>query len=150
MRPEFQLPLRIRVLHPPSGVTFAVQRGRTELLEPCIRTTVDQVFDFAVRVGVAAPGSCPRLLGPFTQGPPTARFVYVNSGMHAGQPGSRWDRRAKIPLSGITAALIEEVERTQGRRLETAFNGTGADGGPTCATVKSIQWRVTADEYCVS
>lgn len=149
MHSDFLLPLRIRVLHPPRDVVFAVQRGRTQLLEPCIRTTADPVFDFAVRVGVAAPGACPRLLGPFTQGPPTARFVYVNSGVHAGQPGSRWDRRAKVPLGGITAELIQEVERTPGSRLETAFNGTGADGGPTCATVKSIQWRVTADAFGV-
>ena len=145
MSPEFELPLRISVRHPPSGVTFAIQRGRVELLAPRGRTPELLVFDFTVRIGGTAAGMSPRFLGPYTQGPPVARFVYVNSGRHAGQPGSRWDRRAKIPLGGITAAMIEAALRTSDGLIETEFNGTSADGGPTCATVKTIQWRVATD-----
>jgi hypothetical protein len=143
MPSESELAIRITLCRPPSGVAFAVQRGRAELLEPVIRTPDAQVFDFSVRVGAHQPGSVPRLLGPFTQGPPAARFVYVNAGQSAGQRASKWTRRAKVPLGGITASMIQSAIGTPGARIETQFEGTGRDGGPTCATVKAIAWRVT-------
>jgi hypothetical protein len=84
-----------------------------------------------------------RFLGPFTQGPPTARFVYVTSGQSAGQPGSCWNRRAKIPLGGITWSLLEQVLAKKGAVLEVQIEGTGRDGGPACATVPLARtWRV--------
>jgi hypothetical protein len=48
---ERELPLRITLLRPPPGVRFALQRGRSELVEP-VRADADSlVFDFEVRVG---------------------------------------------------------------------------------------------------
>ena len=137
-----ELALCIVVRRPPSGVTFAVQRGAAELLAPTSRMLDPLVFDFTVRVGGVTPSGASRFLGPFTQGPPSARFVYVNSGQSAGQADTRWNRRAKLPLAGITAAMIREAEGSPGARIETEFEGTGRDGGPTCASVKSIVWRV--------
>ena len=137
-----ELTLRIIVRRPPPGVTFAVQRGSAELLPPNAGSSDALVFDLSVRADGVSPSGRPRFLGPFTQGPPTARFVYVNSGQRAGQPGTRWDRRAKIPLTGISAVMVQEAMKDPGARLETEFEGTGKDGGPTCATVKSIVWRV--------
>src|SRR3954471_16869912 len=90
-----ELALRIIVRQPPRGVAFAVQYGRDELVPPSAPATDALVFDFTVRVGSAGGGAGPRLLGPFVQGPPSARFVYVTSGTRAGQPTSKWDRRAK-------------------------------------------------------
>ena len=141
-----ELKLRIVVRHPPRGVTFAVQRGRAELLAPRTDSHDALVFDFSVRVGTTAAGARPRFLGPYTQGPVAARFVYVNAGRSAGQPESRWQRRAKIPLGSITDEQIEAAGRTSGGCIETEFNGTSADGGPTCATVKTIRWRVVTDD----
>ncbi|MEO8580829.1 MAG: DUF5990 family protein, partial [Gemmatimonadales bacterium] len=83
-RQDSELPLRITVRRPPSGVKFAVQRGSAELLEPSERTPDALVFDFTVRVGATPAKAPPRFLGPFTQGPPSARFVYVTSGRRAG------------------------------------------------------------------
>ncbi len=143
-RSDFELPLRITVRRPPSGVEFAVQRGSAELIAPSARDGDALVFDFSVRVDGVTSSGAPRLLGPFTQGPPSARFVYVNAGQSAGQANTRWNRRAKIPLAGITASLIQAAAKSLGVRIETDFAGTGADGGPTCATVKSIVWRVEA------
>ena len=145
MNTDCDLPLRITVHHPPRGVTLAVQRGRAELLAPCTSSHDAVVFDFTVRVGAAMAGARPRFLGPYTQGPVAARFVYVNAGQSAGQLESRWQRRAKIPLGSITKAQIQAAVRTSGGRIETEFNGTGSDGGPTCATVKAIKWRVVTD-----
>jgi len=139
---QAELTLRIVVRRPPPGVTFAVQRGSVELLPPSANLPDALVFDFTVRADGVTSGGQPRFLGPCTQGPPTARFVYVNSGHRAGQAGTRWDRRAKIPLAGITTQMVGEVLETPGARLETEFEGTGKDGGPTCATVKSIVWRM--------
>jgi hypothetical protein len=103
-------------------------------------------FDLSVRVGASRADGQPTLLGPVTQGPPSDRFVYVNSGTRAGQVGSCWDRRAKVPLSGITRQLIERVQRQRGARLEVRIAGTAGDGGPACATVPLLErgWQVVA------
>jgi hypothetical protein len=137
-----ELALRITVRRPPHGVEFAMQRGSAELIAPSARAPDALVFDFTVRVDGVTSSGAPRLLGPFTQGPPTARFVYVNAGRRAGQADTPWDPRAKVPLVGITASMIETAARSPGGRIETDFAGTGTDGGPTCATVKSTVWRV--------
>lgn len=139
---EHNLWLRITVVNPPPGVRFQLQRGRREL-EPAVRTSkTAMTFEFDVRVGKRPTGE-PNFLGPFVQGPPAGRFVYVNSGTLAGQADSCWIRRAKVPLTGITWALIERA-RAAGSTLETEIAGTGRDGGPTCATVplRSGGWRV--------
>ena len=141
-----ELPLRITVLRPPSGVAWAVQRGRSELIEPSERSATLIAFDITVRIGAPRPGGQPTFLGSVTQGPPTARFVYVTSGKRAGQAGSCWDRRAKVSLTGITPELIAAVQQQPGARLEARIAGTAADGGPACATVPLLEggWRVVA------
>ena len=132
--------LRIVVVTPPLGVTFALQRGRFEFVPPASCTPDGLAFDFDVRVG-ARPDGAPNFLGPFTQGPPTARFVYINSGTSAGQSDSLWTRRAKVPLAGISHALIEKAGHD--RILEARIAGTGRDGGPACASVPLLGgWTV--------
>ena len=138
------LRLRINVINSPAGVTLRMQRGRHELVEPSRETTTVVTFDFEVRVGSRA-GGLPNFLGEFTQGPPAARFVYVNSGHMAGQMGTCWSRRAKIPLAAITKAQIEQAIKTDGV-LVADYEGTGRDGGPTCASVRldGDGWRIEA------
>jgi hypothetical protein len=97
------------------------------------RTRSSITFEFAVRIGKRAGGE-PNFLGPFAQGPPAGRFVYVNSGTLAGQSDSVWTRRAKVPLTAITWSLIQRALST-GAVLETSIAGTGRDGGPACGTV---------------
>lgn len=130
--------LRIIVENPP--VRFAVQRGKNELLEANSASAKQLVFDFSVRArddGSAAPN----FLGPFAQGPVGGRFVYVNSGTMAGEPGSQWTRRAKVPLGGITWSLIKKAA---GSVIEVRIDGTARDGGPACATVPLLGagWKV--------
>jgi hypothetical protein len=149
MKSEQQkLPLRIIVRRPPAGVSFALQRGKAgkaDLVAPKVGTETI-TFEFAVRVDLPKAGGPPRFLGEFTQGPPESRFVYVNSGRHAGQIQSQWDRRAKIPLVAITPALIRSATAATGKVLELEVEGTGRDGGPVCATVKnSSGWRVASE-----
>lgn len=87
-----EVPFRITVLNPPPGVTLRLQSGRSELVAPSRESATSISFDFTLRVESGASGP-PRLLGPFAQGPPAKRFVYVNSGRRADQRESSWDRR---------------------------------------------------------
>jgi hypothetical protein len=140
------VPLRIEVVQPPPGVAWAVQSGRKDLIEPSEHTDALIGFDITVRVGAPRAGAQLTLLGPVTQGSPAGRFVYVNSGRRAGQADSCWDRRAKVPLTGITQELIEQVRQRPGARLEARIAGTAPDGGPACATVPLLEggWRLVA------
>ena len=128
--------LRIIVENPP--VRFAVQRGKDELLEATSATAKRQVFEFSVRARDDRSDG-PNLLGPFAQGPAGDRFVYVNSGAMAGEPGSTWQRRAKVPLGGITWSMIKK-----GSVIEARIEGTARDGGPACATVPLLGggWKI--------
>jgi hypothetical protein len=80
--------------------------------------------------------------GLFVQGPVGGRFIYINIGSYAGQINTQWNRRLKIPLTGITQSRIDEILKTAGV-LETSVPGTGKDGSPNCATVKPFAgWSV--------
>ncbi|MDB4948450.1 MAG: hypothetical protein JWM27_1099 [Gemmatimonadetes bacterium] len=133
-RAERELPLRITVLGPPPGVAFAVQRGRDELLPPTRTTAAEVSFDFTVRVAPSSTDGAPNFLGPFAQGTPADRFVYVNSGQRAGDRNSPCDRRAKVRLAGITWEAIDRVAAEPGSVLEARIVGTARDGGPVCAS----------------
>jgi hypothetical protein len=133
------------VEEPSPGVTFAVQLGRDQLLAPSAVTGKRLVFEFLVRVAPGTSGP-PRLLGPAAQGPPGGRFVYLNSGKRAGQQNTEWDRRAKIPLGGITRAVIRDYHATSGASLEVRVPGLGRRGpGPICGAVRLTDggWKVT-------
>ena len=136
---KHQIPVRIIVLRPLSGVAMLVQRGKDELLPPSAKSPDQLVFDFELTVDMTE--TRPNFLGKYAQGPKDARFVYVNSGTYADQH-SMWGRRAKISLINITGDQIQEVVSKAGTILQTEFEGIGRDGGPTCASVKGIEWKV--------
>ena len=138
-----ELRFRITVISPPPGVTFCLQRGRSALVPPVEATNEYLSFDFTLRVRMGKDGK-PNFLGPFAQGPPNGRFVYVNSGTSAGQADSSWTRRAKVPLTGIGWKLIERALAGTNTILETQIEGKAKDGGPACATVPLLDggWRV--------
>lgn len=145
MGAQFELPFRIVVMAPPEGVVFAVQSGRTgraELIPPTRATNEAVVFNMRVRVDESSPAGAVKLYSPIVQGPPGARFVYINSGTLAGQADSCWTRRAKVPLAGLTRELIDEAHAS-GAVIEIAITGTAADGGPAFATVPLLRsWRL--------
>lgn len=140
--PQREIALRVVVLHPPPGVAMRMQHGRAGLLEPSFASSERLVFNLSVRVGGTRADGAPVLLGPFAHGRPEDRFLYVNSGTLAGQADSCWTRRAKLHLAGITRALAEAALAQPGAVLQADFQGVGRDGGPTCATVKGIEWRI--------
>ncbi|MEO9132090.1 MAG: DUF5990 family protein [Sphingomonas sp.] len=145
MRAEtFELRLRVVMEHPPAGAVIALQRGasgKAELIGPVSASPEAFVFDFAVTVSGAGPDGGPRFLGACVQGPLGGRFVYLNSGRYAGVPGATGGRRAKVPLGGISWALIEAVPA--GERLTAHIAATARDGGVACASVPLLPpgWR---------
>ena len=135
------VPVRINVLRPLKGVSMKMQKGKDELIAPVSASDDLLTFEFVIDVEIQQ--GAPNFLGKFAQGPKDSRFVYVNSGSYAGQWGTLWNRRAKISLMSITSEQVNSVIGDENLCLETEFEGVGRDGGPTCASVKGIEWKVT-------
>lgn len=142
---DCELPIRVTVVGPPPNVTFAIQRGKDELLAPSKVSAQSMTFDLSVRVAEGKGNSAPNVLGPYAQGKPDDRYLYLNSGTMAGQKNTVWTRRAKIKTGGITWELVEETLTTPGAVLEVVIDGVAKDGGPCCATVPLVGggWRVS-------
>ena len=140
---KHEIPFRIIVDAPLTGVKTRVQKGKDELLEPSSILGSSVCFEFEISVDVDGGGPL-NFLGKFAQGPKDSRFVYVNSGTYAGQFETGWARRAKLSLMSITKQQIQNVIENRGSFMETTMPGVGRDGGPTCARVKGIEWRVAS------
>ncbi len=144
MDPE--LHFHITVQKPPQGVDYALQKGSGSVYEHVqhqLSSGGDLHFEFIVRAKARKDGET-GFLGPFVQGPPTARFVYIGIGTYSGKAGASWSRRLKVPLSGITREMIAQAIDHPHYRFTTTVPGTAKDGTPTCATVKPFEgWRIT-------
>ena len=139
-----ELNFRIVLESPPPGVDFGLQKGggsNYEVIQTQRSKTGDLQFEFSARVKEGKDGE-PVFLGPFVQGPPQERFVYLDIGTFAGQTDTPWSRRLKVPLRGITWDDVKQA--SQGKNvLATSVAGRGKDGSPSCATVKPFAgWKV--------
>ena len=142
MDPE--LPLRIVIVHPPNGVNFCLQKGAKELVHIIQSDGRSIRFEFVVRVRQQRDGVF-NFLGPFAQGRPSDRFVYVNSGRRAAQPDSCWDRRAKVKLLDISPSMVKDVLASPDLIVEATISGVAEDGGPCCASVPLLKhWEAKA------
>lgn len=146
---ESEVSIRLVLVDPPPGVDFGLQRGRGTEYETLFvqqRKRGDVSFDFSLIVADSRKDGVPNFQGPFVQGPPAGRFVYVDVGTYAGQKDTQWARRMKVPLEGITWALIRKAMSKPGRGLSARIPGTGKDGGPNCATVRLLgNWQIIND-----
>jgi hypothetical protein len=135
----------VTLLDPPAGVSWALQVGRGELVAPTSAAPSRVSLDFTVEVKEGTGAAPFRLAGPAVQGRPGQRFVYINSGLYAGQPGALAGWRAKVPLEGITRQLIDAATTGRPRTLEAQLAGTARNGAPAHATVPLLGtgWRVT-------
>lgn len=135
---ETILTLRIILENPPPGVDFGLQKGkgsRYETIQIQRSTGENLVFEAAISVKTG-PDALLIFKGPYVQGPPAQSFLYIDIGTAAGQLDSIWSRRLKIPLYGISQALIQQALQQPAARLDAKVPGTAKDGGPNCATVK--------------
>ena len=95
-----ELNFRIILETPPAGVHYGLQKGggsNYEVTQKQRSKSGNLQFEFNARVKEGKDGS-PVFLGPFVQGPPQERFVYLDIGTLAGQTDTHWSRRLKIPL----------------------------------------------------
>lgn len=131
--------LKLSVVAPPKGVAHALQGKDGEIVDARVSTGRTLVFDIPVRLEEGKAGW--RWLGDFvrTEGK-SRRFVYVGIGKHAGHPHTRWDRRAKVDLPEVTAAMIARAKAGK-LVLAGSYAGTDAKGEPACATVK-VEWAM--------
>jgi hypothetical protein len=142
---EAGITLHIIIESPPPGVGFGLQKGRGSNYETVQKQTSgakDLHFKCKVSIKEMKDGSV-NLLGPFVQGPPSERFIYIDIGTCAGQTNTPWSRRLKIPLSGIAKDMIQELAKDPQMVVQCRVPGTGKDGGPSCATVKPFSgWKI--------
>src|SRR5918995_3724932 len=135
---EVEVTLRIVLESPPTGVDFGLQLGKGanyRTIQTQRSQGDDLRFDATVTIKGDRGSGPPNFLGPLAQGPPGARFVYIDIGKSAGQADGDWGRRLKVALGGITWELIDQVSAAPESVLEVRLPGTGRDGGPSCATV---------------
>ena len=139
------LPIRIILEGPPTGVDFGVQKGKGnqyETIQKQRSNNNDLSFEFKILVKEGQT-SLPDFTGPYVQGPLNERFIYIDIGTYAGQIDSVWGRRLKIPLRDISPETIKLLLTDSSVILETKVPGTGKDGGPNCATVKPFSgWHL--------
>ena len=111
------------------------------------RSEFNVTFDCTVTVKNNRENGLPNFLGPLTQGAPTERFIYFDIGQFAGQQDSCWNRRLKIPLVGITWDMIRQASADPRLVLETSVPGIGKRGGPMCAKLKHVDWKVVEPKH---
>jgi len=137
-----EVTLRIVLEKPLGGVEYGIQKGKGinyETIQKQVPSSGALTFEINVDVKFDEKNN-PVFIGPFAQGPPQERFIYVDIGTSAGQKNTHWSRRLKIPLSGISKNLIERASTNS--ILITKVPGIGKDGGPNCATVKPFDgWK---------
>ena|ERR1700712_4254650 len=141
------LTLRIVLEKPPAKVDFGLQKGsgsKYETVQIQRADGQDLLFDLTVEIkGERLKNELPDFKGPFVQGVPMNKFIYIDIGTYAGEFGSLWGRRLKIPLTGITWDIVAQLYADPKALLETHVPGTGKDGTPNCATVKPFGgWKV--------
>jgi hypothetical protein len=130
---------RLILERPPTGVDFALQKGRGSAYETIQKqrsTGKNLEFEFTLAIK-AGDKAAPEFTGPLVHGPPGDRFIYLDIGTYAGQADSCWSRRLKVPLTDITWRMIDPQSV-----LEARVPGAADDGGPNCGTVKPFTgWK---------
>jgi len=136
----------ITLSKPPAGYTYALQKGSGNNYLPVkVQNSAgtDLFFDAEIEIkGSKQTHDIPDFKGPFVQGPMGSRFIYLDIGSYAGIH-NQFNGRLKIPLTGITWAIIEKATSQNSSVLKTNVPGTGKNGMPACATVKPFEgWAV--------
>jgi hypothetical protein len=88
-----ELPIRLVLVDPPAGVAFGIQRGAGREYETLFvqqRASGNLCFDFSLTVTDDRKDGLPNFQGPFAQGPPANRFIYIDVGTLAGQKETHW------------------------------------------------------------
>ncbi|MEZ0610952.1 DUF5990 family protein [Fibrella sp. WM1] len=134
---------RIIVEKPVAGAIYGVQKGSGNTYETLQKQTASSAaltFDIALPAKRTKEGNL-ILYGPFCQGPPHERFLYLDIGSYAGQENAPFSGRLKIPLPKLSDAFSSES--IIGRTLVATVYGTNeTTGRPVGGTVKPVDgWK---------
>lgn len=124
-----------------TAVRLGIQRGK-EVIEDIPGDVTQVTFAVPLRVKKNSQTGKPDFTGPFAQGRPGERYIYLCWGERKGEA---WEgfRRAKIHLRHLDWDTVEGALQS-GRPIEVFIDMTDNKGGPLCATVKEdkIRWQV--------
>jgi hypothetical protein len=123
-----------------TGVRLGIQKGK-DVIEDVPASVSGVTFTIPLRVTRNLKSGRPNFLGPFAQGTPDERFIYLCWG----DRHDDWDgfRRAKVHLNHLSWKSVEKAI-ADGKPVEAVINMTDNQGGPLCASVKKdkIEWKV--------
>ena len=145
INPLVDITLQVTLEGTPKGVLFGLQKGsgtHYETIEPQMGNGGSIQMTCSIRLKKDQKGNLD-FAGPFVQGPNGVRFIYVDIGTAAGQHGSEWSRRLKIPLSGYMHAGNDPTSIPPESVFDVTINAIGKDGSPACGTVKNFDgWKM--------
>ncbi len=123
-----------------ANVHVGIQRRnrRDELLDLQAGDAPAAVWSFDATVSVGPSG--PDVRGPYIQGGPGRRFIYLSWGTVETDATFILFRRAKLFLADVEPDIIAAAERSG--RLLARLRLTDAKGHPVCAWLKppAVQW----------
>ena len=131
-----EIRLKIVLQNPAVGAMYGLQKGNGseyQTVQAQLGKGQNLTFGFVVHVKQAG-GSAITLGGPFVQGSPGNRFIYIGIGSYAGQIGAPWSGRLKIPLP--EARFQPTILSGGENRWSCTVPGRTEDGKPVFATVK--------------
>lgn len=142
-----ELTVRLRCIDLPgrefkgrSNIRLGVQKSK-DVIEDVFADAEEVIFTCSLRVERNAATGKPNFLGPYAQGTPAERFLYLCWGE---RKVGVWDGvgRAKIHLKEIEWSSVENVIAT-GEPLEAIIKMTDKKGGPLCASVPrdKLTWQ---------
>ena len=136
--------LKIALQNPIDGVLYGLQKGKGadyETIQAQLGKGQDLTFNFVVQLKETN-ASVPTLGGPFVQGNPGNRFVYIDIGTYAGQIGAPWSGRLKVPLPEADFQRTNSID--DGHCWSCTVPGRTDDNKPIFATVKPFDgWVVS-------
>lgn len=124
------------------GVRLGVQKNQAVIND--VPATKDASATFTVLLDIAEKNegeAPPRFLGPFAQGTPDARFLYLCWGERHDKAPLVWDgfRRAKLLLRSLSWEIVEKALAAPGRVVEARVCATDHKGGPLCGSIPPDQ-----------
>jgi hypothetical protein len=123
-RPAEPLPIRLVCLEPPPALyegepaEFGLQDREQQLHAGLAQAAGSLAFQFEIQV--RTDGDTIAFSGPFVHGKRGDQFLYLS----LRRPGGDWIKRLKIPLLGITPALLSQIPAGGG--LTATVSGAGA------------------------
>ena len=124
-----------------TSVRLGIQKG-TRIIDDVGAGATSATFLASLRVARNPETGVLNFLGPYAQGTPQDRFIYLCWGERKDED---WDgfRRAKLPLRPLNSEVVEEA-LTNGQVITVVIDMTDGKGEPLCATMKPdrVAWRL--------